>query len=209
MVFALASTPDASQHQPITLVQWSNVGIPFAVLLCAAMLVPESSLELVHGRVIYSIWVALAFLVPALGLFFAPSSSPAVRNFWLLTWTASLLAYLVHFYFTVGVVFHGSLAEVYRAQGPVIATSNLLDTAWWMLDVILAWATASNARWIVIQRVGVHMYLPLTFFVSAVVMKHGFVRGLGIVMTVTLVASLLARWRARRLEAAVAPARLF
>jgi hypothetical protein len=105
---------------------------------------------------------------------------------------------MVHFYYTIGVIFHGSLREVYADQGFVIATSNLLDGAWWGFDLVLAWFVKSQAKWIRVQRTLAHIYIPVTFFVSAVIIKHGVVRWLGIAMTGAFVLSILWRWKKRR-----------
>ena len=86
---------------------------------------------------------------------------------------------------------------MYARQGPIIATSNFLDTAWWAFDLLLAWFVNSRARWIRVQRTLAHIYIPATFFVSAVVIKHGFVRALGIVMTLTMLVSIVV-WLVRR-----------
>lgn len=189
----------------ITLTQFTLTFVPFALLLTAALMAAELPQILdnhrsvytiqsqVYYRAIFTIWLAMAFMIPALFLFFMPGESDAKNNYWLLCWTFAFLAYLVHFYYTVGVVFHASLAEVYAKQGALIATSNLLDTSWWAFDLILAWFVRSNAKWIKIQRIGAHIYIPLTFFVSAVVIKHGFVRALGIVMTIAILSSIV--WR--------------
>lgn len=177
--------------------EFANVFIPFSLLLSAALLVPETQQKLLHGRVIYTIWVAIVFMAPALWLQLSRAEGRRAHNYWKLTWSAAWAAYMVHFYFTVGVVFHGSLAEVYAAQGPLIATSNLLDTAWWTFDVALAWFVTAERRWITVQRLAAHTYIAVTFFVSAVVFKHGVVRALGIAMTaVTLSAMVVGvvRW---------------
>jgi hypothetical protein len=197
------------QNNKITLSQFTYTFVPFAVLLIAAMMVPEAPQildhhrplytihSLVYYRTVFTIWLAIVFMIPALALFFLPWKSPAKRNYWLLCWTFSYLAYLVHFYYTVGVIFHWSLAEVYAKQGVLIATSNLLDTAWWGFDLILAWFVTSEKKWIRIQRIGVHIYVPLTFFVSSVIIKQGVVRWLGIIMTLAMVFSILL-WFLRR-----------
>jgi hypothetical protein len=194
----------------ITLSQFTTTFVPFALLLTAAMMVPEApqildhhravyTIEaLVYYRIIFSIWLTMAFLIPGEVLFFLPGDSERKRNYWLLCWTFGFLAYLVHFYYTVGVVFHGSLREVYAAQGMIIATSNLLVTAWWGFDLLLAWFVKSRAKWIKVQRTLAHLYIPLTFFISAVVIKRGFVRGLGIVMTVAILISIAWRLIRRR-----------
>ncbi len=205
----------------ITLTQFTATFVPFALLLAAALMVPEApqildnhrafyNIEaLVYYRTIFSIWLTMAFLIPAEVLFFWPSDSPQKRNYWLLCWTFGFLAFVVHFYYSIGIVFHGSLREVYAKQGVVIATSNLLDFAWWGFDLVLAWFVKSEAKWIRVQRVLAHVYIPLTFFVSAVVIKHGFVRGLGILMTVAILGTLALRFvRRRHTRLVVSPSRV-
>jgi hypothetical protein len=201
-----------SRH--ITLSRLTNTFVPFALLLAAALMVPEApqildnhraiyTIEaLVYYRTIYSIWLTIAFMTPALVLFFLPGDSERKKDYWLLCWTFSFLAYLVHFYYTVGVIFHGSLREVYAKQGVIIATSNLVVTAWWAFDLLLAWFLKSRSKWITIERVGAHLYIPLTFFISAVVIKHGVVRVLGILMTLGILISIVLRL-IRRKRAAV------
>ena len=199
---------DSNRH--ITLSQFTLTFVPFALLLSAAMMVPEAPQILDHHRAfyniealvfyrtIYSIWLTMAFLIPAEVLFFLPGDSQRKRNYWLLCWTFGFLAFAVHFYYAIGVVFHGSLREVYAKQGVIIATSNLLDFVWWGFDLVLAWFVKSEAKWIRIQRILAHIYIPITFFLSAVVLKQGFVRGLGIVMTVAILASLALRFIRRK-----------
>jgi hypothetical protein len=189
----------------ITLTQFTATFVPFALLLSAAMMVPEAPQILDHHRAfyniealtyyrtIYSIWLTMAFLIPAEVLFFFPGDSQQKRNYWLLCWTFGFFAFAVHFYYTIGVIFHGSLREVYARQGVVIATSNLVDFVWWGFDLVLAWFVKSEAKWIRVQRILAHIYIPLTFFISAVVIKRGFVRGLGILMTVAILASVAVR----------------
>ncbi|PYQ26921.1 MAG: hypothetical protein DMF56_22355 [Acidobacteria bacterium] len=183
----------------IGITELTNIFVPFALLLAAALVVPEARQDVLHARIIFTIWVSLGFLIPSVVLFFLPGQGPKKSAYWLLCWTAGFIAYIVHFYYTVGVFFHGSLAEVYSAQRPVIATSNLIDTVWWALDVFLAWFVLDR-KWIRVQRVLAHIYIPATFFVSAVLIKHGFVKGLGIVMTIAVGIALIIRfisWRNR------------
>lgn len=201
-------TPDTGRQ--ITLSQLANTFVPFAFLLAAALMVPEApqiiehhravyTIEaLVYYRAIYSIWLTIVFMIPALALYFLPGDSTRKTNYWLLCWTFGFLAFLVHLYYTVGVIFHWSIQEVYAKQGAIIATSNFLDFAWWAFDLALAWFVHSKAKWIRVQRTLAHIYIPATFFVSAVVIKHGVVRALGILMTVSLLISIAIRLLKRK-----------
>lgn len=183
----------ASTVRTTTLTRFANTFVPWALMLTAALIVPEALPDIAHYRAVFTIWVTMAFLIPALCLFFLPGDSEAKSNYWLWCWSFGFLAMVSHFYFTIAVIFHGSLHEVYATQGPVIATSNFVDLGWWAFDLILAWLVVSDVRWIRYERIGAHLYIPLTFFISAVIIKHGFVRGLGIVMTIALLISLVLR----------------
>ena len=189
----------------ITLTSFANTFVPFALMMTAALIVPEALPDIAHYRAVFTIWVTMAFLIPALCLFFVPGDSEAKVNYWLLCWTFGFLALVAHFYFTIAVIFHGSLREVYATQGPLIATSNFVDLGWWGLDLLLAWLVPTAPRWIQYERIGAHLYIPITFFISAVVIKHGFVRGLGIAMTVALLVSLLLHRYVKSDSAAGAP----
>ena len=210
-----------NSRQHITLTQFTATFVPFALLLSAALMAPEApqildnhrayyNIELlVYYRTIFSIWLTMVFLIPAEVLFFWPGDSLARRNYWLLCWTFGFFALVVHFYYAVGIVFHGSLREVYAKQGVVIATSNFVDLAWWAFDLILAWFVKSEAKWIRVERILAHLYIPLTFFISAVVIKHGFVRGLGVLMTVAILGTLALRFvRRRHARLIVSPSRV-
>jgi hypothetical protein len=177
----------------ITLTQFTTTFCLFGLLLVAALLWPETTLDLPTSRLIYSIWVTIVLMTPAICLFVLPNATPARRNYWLLFWTFSFLAYMVHFYYAVFVHYHGSIREVYASQGVRIATSNFLVTAWWGFDVVLAWFVDSQSKWIRVQRVLAHIYIPLTFFIASVVIFKGFVNVLGIAMTASILICVLVR----------------
>src|SRR5204862_2753469 len=123
----------------IGITELTNIFVPFALLLAAALVVPEARQDVLHARIIFTIWVSLGFLIPSVVLFFLPGQGPKKSAYWLLCWTAGFIAYIVHFYYTVGDFFHGSLAALYSAHPPVIAAGNLLASLWSVLDLLLAW----------------------------------------------------------------------
>jgi hypothetical protein len=177
-----------------TLTRFTIIFCPFALIMTAALLAPEAQQNIAHARAAYTIWATMAFLIPSLVLFFIPGDSESKMNYWLLCWTSGFLALVAHFYFTIAVNFHGSLREVFATQGLIIATSNFVDLVWWGFDTLLGWLTASQAHWIRLERFGAHLYIPITFFISAVIIKQGFVRELGITMTTLLIISLVVRY---------------
>jgi hypothetical protein len=193
----------------ITLPQFTYTFVPFAILLSAALLAAEATLDLPQFRMIYSIWVSLGLAIPALCLYILPNGTQARRNYMTLFWTFAYCAYLVHFYFAAFVHYHGSLPEMFANQGLKIAGPNLLVTVWWGFDVVLAWTTDSASRWIRVQRALVHFLVAAIFFVSSVLIFRGFVNILGYAMTAGIVICLGVRLFAKspalaaRMEAAV------
>lgn len=177
----------------LTLGQVTATFVPSGLYLVAALMAAEMALDIPFQRMIYSVWAAMAMLIPALCLFWWPARSSAQKNYWLLCWTFAYLLYLVHFYYAVMVHYHASIPEVFREQGTRIASSNFIDTIWWGLDVVLAWVVTADHKWIRIERFALHIFLPMTFFVASVVIFKGFVNVLGYAMT----AGLLISWAVR------------
>jgi|SRR5271156_784805 len=180
----------------ITLGQFTTAFVPFGLLFTAALVGAETSLDLPHERMVYSVWATMPPMIVALCLFILPSRSQARKNVWLLFWTFAFLLYMVHFYYAVMVHYHASISEVFHEQGAKIAGSNFLDTIWWGVDVILAWIVQRDLKWIRVERLLLNIYLPLTFFVASVVIFKGFVNVLGYTMTAAIVICLLVRLRA-------------
>jgi hypothetical protein len=165
--------------------------VPFAILLSAALLAAEQSEALDHARLVYASWVSLAFATPALALFVFPRTRTSAYA--LLTWTFSLAAYLVHFYYAFGVTYHGSIAATYAGQGPIIATSNFTLTALWIVDVVTSWTIRRELRWLAALRLVARGLVLVTFVVSAVVIFDGFVRVLGSAMIVVIASCIAIR----------------
>jgi hypothetical protein len=180
----------------IALPEFAITFVPFAILVVLALMGAELTQNLVLSRTIYSIWVTMLFLIPAVCLYILPGDSDTKTNYWLLCWTFGFFAYVVHFYYTVGVIFHGDISAVYAEQGPVIATSNFLDTVWWGVDVVLGWWVNPAPKLVQLQRVGAHIFILATFFVSAVVIKTGTAHTLGLVMTASILICLALRIKA-------------
>ncbi len=157
----------------------------------------------VFYRVIFTIWVTIILLTPAL-CFHIFSRSDAANTYWRAFWTFAYLAFLTHVYWTVIGTFHGDLHEVFHSQeGVATDPEKIVDnpgpdfflTAWWGLDVLLAWTVSDNRTWVRVQRGAVHM-LAFGMFFGAFVLasKAGIVaRLLGIVMALTVTGCALLR----------------
>jgi len=170
----------------ITLPEFTLSFVPFALLLSAALLAPETTMDLGFYRTVYTIWATTALVTPALCAFVLPGESPSRQSIWILFWTFSFAAYLVHIYYAIFHVYHGSFQEFLAGQGRFAALNNLIFTVWWAFDLVLAWFYLGNARWVWNQRVAAHVYIGLTFFASTVILKRGFINLIGITMTVAI-----------------------
>jgi hypothetical protein len=205
-----ASDHAASDPRQVGLTPVTNTFVPFGLLLAAALLAGETAPDAATARLTFSVWVTMALLAPAIALYLLPGGATRRESYRRLLWTFAYLAFLVHFYYAVFVHYGGSLREVYHEQGPLIATSNLLVTGWWGLDVVLTWWHAESPKWVRVQRAAFHGLLQVAFFMASVVIFKGFVNVLGYVLTATAVLALLARgvaWlrRASAPEKAQAP----
>ena len=187
-------------RENISLAEWTHTYVPFGILITLALMAAEMAQNLVHQRMVYSIWVALLFLIPAICLYLLPGVSSRKIHYWLLFWTFSFASYFVYFYYSV-FVFYGSIGAVYEGQGALIASSNFLVTLWWMFDLLLAWFSSSESKWIRIQRTGAHIYITLTFFMSSVILVGGPVsRALGMILAASVVICLILCIRAKKAE---------
>jgi len=182
----------------ITLTDFTIAFVSFALLIAVALMAAETNMDVGMYRTIYSLWVTAALVTPALCAFVLPGDSPRIRNTWLLFWTFSFFAYVVHASYAVFSVYHGSLHEFLAGQGTFPAINNGIFTLWWALDVLLAWFYHSDARWVRIERVAAHIYIGLTFVASTLFLKHGFVNVIGIVLTVSVVICLMIWFDAKR-----------
>ncbi len=174
---------------------FANAFICFALMLAAALVVPEATEDVTYHRIVYTIWAATVLLIPALSLYAlqypVPGWQPAAR--WL--WTFSYLTYLVHFYFAVYVHFAGPMDVLNGGfVHPELAIVNYILTVWWGLDVLLLWTiTLPGPTWFRLERAAVCVFLYVVFVGTEVWLKSGVVRVLGAVLAVLVPLCLLNR----------------
>lgn len=186
-------TPLAAARYRFDLLDLTLTFVPFGLLLGTALLVPEMSEDPTMDRTVYSIWVTIALVTPALCAFALPDRSQRQRALWRLFWTFAFIAYLVHALYAYFGVYQGSFSAFLAGQGVFPAIINVVFTLWWALDVWLAWFWSDASQWVRVERVAAHVFIGLTFFASAVVLKHGFVNVLGALMTAATLVCLLIR----------------
>lgn len=168
-------------------------------------------------RTFFTAWAALILTTPALCTFLFRRTSESVARYWLAFWTASFIAFLVHFGWAVFVLFDGNWDRILKAHVRVSAPiTDTIITVWWGLDVMLAWLIQSERAWIRIQRVIVHIAVFALFFLgSAIQGEHNGKNGktiwsvaLGIAMGIAVLTSFLIwliRWL-KKSKRGVAPA---
>lgn len=158
----------------------------------AADILPGQRLDL--HRTFFTVWAALILVTPALCLAAFRDSSVQAGRYWLAFWTVALLAFLVHFYWAVGVIYGYDwerIRHTARVSAPVLDT---VFTVWWVVDVLLAWCYRHDRWWIRTQRVLVHLLAFILFFMGAA--KEGELvasKALGIAMAVAVLVGLLVR----------------
>jgi hypothetical protein len=190
-------TTFASPLRRISFDDFAIAFVPFGLLLSASLVAAEATLDLGLYRTVFTIWAATILVAPALCIFTLPGNSRRQDVLWLLFWTFSFVVYVVHLGYAVFSVYHGSLRELLHGQGLFAAINNGIFTLWWMFDLLLAWFFDRPERWIRLQRIAAHWYIGLTFFLSTVFLKHGFVNVLGCLMTGSVLICLMIRFDAR------------
>jgi len=187
MVVTDAPLRSEASEARVTLAQWAWTFVPFGLGLVAAMLLAELTQDLRLFRTVYAVRVSMLLAIPALVLFPFRDRSPAVKNYWRLFWTFSLLAYAVHFAYAWFGVFGGQVEtsrlhpelfhvaqgatpfDLIRAhQGDLIAFSNLVLTGLWLLDVALAWLARGSRGFVAFFHALTWLYVLVSFAVASV-----------------------------------------
>ena len=151
------------------LAAWLTQGQPIFSLLppggSVADMRPEQRTDL-HAT-FFTVWAAIALVTPALCLFpFARRSADAGR-YWLAFWTVSLLAFAIHFYWAVVLIFGNDWSRILNTPRVSAPRLDTVFFVWWVADVLLAWFWRSDALWLRAQRVGVHLLAFILFFMGA------------------------------------------
>src|SRR5262249_37397758 len=129
----------------ITLGQFTTAFVPFGLLLCAALLQPETTDALDLNRTKATILAASVLLIPALALYPFEAMSLRVSNLAHLFWTFAYVTFLVHADWAVFVIF-GSVANTFKQMGTLIAGVNFLLVIWWGIEVLLLWTVKSESH---------------------------------------------------------------
>lgn len=146
----------------------------------------------------FTIWASLLLATPALALFPAIRQSARAFQAWRIFWTASLLVFAVHFYWATVVIFGNDWQRILHTPRVSAPRLDTVFALWWVVDVVLAWVSRTDAAWVRLQRAGVHLLAFVLFFMGAA--REGELvasRALGWSMAVVVAAGLV-RWLVRR-----------
>jgi hypothetical protein len=154
-------------------------------------------------RTFFTIWVSLVLVMPALALVFFRRRSALAGEYWLAFWTAALLAFAVHFYWAVVVIFGNDWSRILNTARVSAPRLDTLFAVWWVLDVLIAWTLRCESAWVRAQRAGVHLLAFVLFFMGAaregeLPASRALGGALGVVTLLALIAALTTWWRKGR-----------
>lgn len=118
-------------------------------------------------RTFFTIWAALALAAPALAFFVLRRESALLGSLWRAFWTASLVAFAVHFYWAVVVMFGNDWSRILHTPRVSAPRLDTVFAVWWCVDVALAWLYRGEPLWVRVQRWLVHALAFLLFFMGA------------------------------------------
>ena len=158
-------------------------------------------------RTFFTAWAALILVIPALCLYPFRRSSRTAAGYWLAFWTAAALAFAVHLYWAMIVIFDGDWGRISTSTRVSAAVIDTVFAVWWGLDVLLAWAVARENLLIRIQRAVVHLLAAVLFIAgSAIEGEIWLSRALGYVLAGAVVVSIVVALVRRVKGRTVAPA---
>jgi len=183
--------------------------VSLAVLLALAFVEAGTRDNVLFHQVLNTVRVTMVLFGLAMCLYVLPGESQTRMNYWIVFWTVSFLSYAVHVYFSFVLFFHASMEEFYRTQGPLVATTNLLVTAWWLFDFLVAWVSDSSPRWVSVERTVIKIVILFLFFLSTVILhavdnKELFVIVLGAVQVLAVLVCWVIRLRTPKSDASAA-----
>ena len=88
--------------------------------------------------------------------------------FWLFAW----LAFLVHAYWAVFIIFDG-VADTFRQRGTFIAGVNFFLVGLWTLDVLLLWTLRRPPDWLRKMQLATRTFAFVVFAITLVALRGG------------------------------------
>ena len=176
----------------ISLAELAFTVVPTVIFLAAALVEPAWTSDPTAHRIINSIWLATILLIPALCLYALPQADDARRRYALLFYTCAYVAYLAHFYYAVFVRF-GGIAATFEGMPKRTATPTFILTAWWTIDLLIAWFGRASSKMVRFERLAAMSFLYLVFVVAELFLRPTAIKYLGIAMAILVPLCLLTR----------------
>jgi hypothetical protein len=168
--------------------------LPTGIFLAAALVEPAWTSDPTMHRIINTIWLATILLIPALCLYALPRAGNARRRYAILFYTCAYVAYMAHFYYAVFVHFRG-IQGTFEGMRKPIATTNFILTAWWTIDLLIAWFAPAAAKVVRFERFAAMTFLYLVFVVTELFLRPTAIKYLGFIMAVLVPLCLVSRLR--------------
>ncbi|MEZ4426035.1 MAG: hypothetical protein R3E98_21750, partial [Gemmatimonadota bacterium] len=171
----------ASGRDAIPALLWT-----FALLAGAlALFLPRGAADEGMARSLSTVWATLLLLAAAFTLAPARTRSPKDWHRWRVAWTTAWLLFGIHCVVSILGPLGGSFGAMFET--PLVSTPvfNLVLSAWWTVDVALAWLSADPSerdRRVHLQRTGLLFILLVAFLVASVVQGTTTARFLGAVV---------------------------
>jgi hypothetical protein len=178
----------------LTRTQWTWTFVPFAFLFAFAMMSNIAAPEVAYARTLDTARAAMLEATPAIVLYILAFGRKPLGNWWRLFWSFGCLMYLTHFWLALGPIYHGNLAAVFAAQGTATAASNLLFTAVWAVDALLAWTILDRPRWLIVWRTFSQLFVFVSFFAALVIFHDDSGRTVGLASGFLVVSAIVVRW---------------
>jgi hypothetical protein len=201
-----------SEARSIPISQIASGMVILSILLVAGFVEAASRDNVLFHQVLNTVRVTMVLFAVAMCFFVLPDTSGKNARSWLLFWSLSFVSYLVHVYFSFVLFFHTSIGEFYSSQGVFVATTNIIITVWWLCDVLLSWLSTSDAKWIRMERIIIHLLILFTFFLSTVILhavdnKETIVIVLGVLQVLSVLICYIIRLKAAKRDPAAIDAR--
>jgi hypothetical protein len=177
-------------HDPLPL------GVALLLLGAGAALLTFMSLSADNVGFERTRWTALLAMVlaaPAILLYVLRRGPPNL--WWRAFWTVALIAYLMHFWWAVFVIYDGNVEAIIARQG-FVAYTNFAVTILWTLDVVAAWITARGRAPLALTILHFVTWAGVTasFLAASIVFRSDAISVVGYVLAVGVFAAILARF---------------
>jgi hypothetical protein len=151
-------------------------------------------------RTFHTAWSTMLVLLPAVVMFWRRRISARAAAVWRVYWTLGYVAYAIHLVWAVGLFFRFDLARMLNSPEFVtVPRLGMVVTVWWGIDVVLAWRSPTEPRWLQAQRIVIYI-LIVGLFIAGSLLEGSYAvsRVLGVLLAAGVVTGIVTRlWQNR------------